>query len=77
MLAGLIAIGIILIGIRLLLQPVASAAGYGVPVSMNAYLTVKGVRDITAGLVVAPGPRDGKPAHARLADSRQCVRPAG
>ncbi|GAA3441161.1 DUF4267 domain-containing protein [Planomonospora venezuelensis] len=53
-LAGLVAIGIILIGIRFLLQPVASAEGYGVPVSMNAYLTVKGVRDITAGLVVLP-----------------------
>ncbi|GGK56924.1 membrane protein [Planomonospora parontospora subsp. parontospora] len=53
-LAGLVAVGIILIGVRFLLQPVASAEGFGVPVPMNAYLTVKGVRDITAGLVVLP-----------------------
>ncbi|TDE48017.1 DUF4267 domain-containing protein [Nonomuraea mesophila] len=53
-LAGLIALGIILIGIRFLLQPVASAAGFGTPVPMNAFLSVKGVRDITAGLVVLP-----------------------
>ncbi|GII77760.1 hypothetical protein Sru01_27420 [Sphaerisporangium rufum] len=53
-LAGLVALGIILIGIRFLLRPVASAEGFGVPVSMNAYLTVKGVRDITAGLVALP-----------------------
>ncbi|MDF5757343.1 DUF4267 domain-containing protein [Spongiactinospora sp. TRM90649] len=53
-LAGLIAIGIILIGIRFLLRPVAAAEGFGVPVSMNAYLTVKGVRDITCGLIVLP-----------------------
>ncbi|GAA3150489.1 DUF4267 domain-containing protein [Planomonospora alba] len=53
-LAGLVAIGIILIGARFLLRPVASAEGFGVPASMNAYLTVKGVRDITAGLVLIP-----------------------
>ncbi|BBH68395.1 membrane protein [Actinoplanes sp. OR16] len=45
---------IIFIGVRFLLQPHAAAAGYGVPVEpsrADAYLTVKGVRDLTYGLV--------------------------
>ncbi|MEV4349197.1 DUF4267 domain-containing protein [Actinoplanes sp. NPDC049596] len=42
---------IIFIGVRFLLQPELAAAGYGVPSTRNAYLTVKGVRDLTYGLV--------------------------
>ncbi|GAA2645448.1 DUF4267 domain-containing protein [Paractinoplanes durhamensis] len=42
------------IGFRFLLVPQAAAAGYGVPVAAGegaAYLSVKGVRDLTYGLV--------------------------
>lgn len=45
---------IIFIGARFLLTPRAAAAGYGVPARENgdpAYLTVKGVRDGTFGVV--------------------------
>nr|WP_202885160.1 DUF4267 domain-containing protein [Actinopolymorpha cephalotaxi] len=45
---------IIFIGARFLLVPHAAAAGYGVPAKQDgdsAYLTIKGVRDGTYGLV--------------------------
>lgn len=45
---------IIFIGVRFLLAPRAAAAGYGVPAAPGrdgAYLAVKGVRDLTYGLV--------------------------
>ena len=45
---------IIVIGVRFLLAPQAAAAGYGVPAHPgrgSAYLSVKGVRDTTYGLV--------------------------
>lgn len=56
-LAGLIAVAIIVIGARFILAPRVAAAGYGVPAdpdqqSMRAYLHVKGVRDIASGLFV-------------------------
>jgi hypothetical protein len=56
-LAGLIAAGIIFIGARFILAPRVAAAGYGVQPdlsqrSADAYLTVKGVRDIASGLFV-------------------------
>jgi len=56
-LAGLLAAGIIFIGARFLAAPRVAAAGYGVlpdlnQLSVGAYLSVKGVRDIAAGLVV-------------------------
>jgi hypothetical protein len=42
----------LLIGIRFLFTPYAAAAGYGVPATTDrAYLTIKGVRDGTYGLV--------------------------
>ncbi|GAA5186419.1 DUF4267 domain-containing protein [Rugosimonospora acidiphila] len=52
----IIGIGIILIGARFLLAPRPSAAGFGVAVGpqagdANAYLAVKGVRDIAFGLI--------------------------
>jgi hypothetical protein len=60
--AGLIGVGIMLIGARFLLAPQVAAAGYGVPVepakdltpSHAAYpwLYVKGVRDIASGLFI-------------------------
>ncbi|GIF03376.1 DUF4267 domain-containing protein [Actinoplanes siamensis] len=45
---------IVFIGARFLLVPQASAAGYGVPATAgqgDAYLSVKGVRDIAYGLI--------------------------
>ncbi|MET9019301.1 DUF4267 domain-containing protein [Actinopolymorpha sp. NPDC004070] len=45
---------ILFIGARFLLAPRAAAAGYGVPARENgdpAYLTIKGVRDGTYGVV--------------------------
>ncbi|RKN45904.1 DUF4267 domain-containing protein [Streptomyces hoynatensis] len=54
-LAGLIGVGIILIGFRFLLRPQASAADFGGRPMAEAgapWLWVKGVRDITSGLVI-------------------------
>jgi hypothetical protein len=42
---------IIVIGARFLLQPESAAAGYGVPSAPSAYLSVKGVRDVTYGIL--------------------------
>jgi hypothetical protein len=42
---------VVLIGARFLLQPVPAAAGYGVPSERNAYLTVKGLRDLSYGIL--------------------------
>lgn len=45
---------ILFIGCRFLIAPRTAAAGYGVPARQDgdpAYLTVKGVRDVTYGLV--------------------------
>jgi hypothetical protein len=57
-LAALIAVGIILIGLRFLWSPEAAAAGFGIPgapgeaLHFRAWLSVKGVRDIASGLFV-------------------------
>ncbi len=53
-LAIVLSLFILFIGARFLLAPRAAAAGYGVPARENgdpAYLTVKGVRDGTFGIV--------------------------
>ncbi|SCG58920.1 DUF4267 domain-containing protein [Micromonospora humi] len=54
-LAIVLSLFITFIGVRFLVAPRASAAGYGVPAAEGqgdpAYLTVKGVRDLTYGLV--------------------------
>lgn len=45
---------IIFIGVRFLLRPQAAAAGYGVPAlrgQADAYLSVKGLRDLASGLI--------------------------
>ncbi|WP_250037846.1 DUF4267 domain-containing protein [Paractinoplanes maris] len=42
---------IIFIGARFLLAPEPAATGYGVPARPNAYLSVKGVRDLSYGLI--------------------------
>ena len=55
--AGFTAAAIILIGARFILAPRVAAAGYGVPMALDApsdraYASVKGVRDIASGLFV-------------------------
>jgi hypothetical protein len=52
--AGVIGVGIILIGARFLLDPAAGAAGFGVPAppADDPFLAVKGVRDIGSGLML-------------------------
>ncbi len=56
-LSGAIALGIVLIGARFFFAPHAAAASFGVAVSpdarWDAYLSVKGIRDIAAGLFTA------------------------
>jgi hypothetical protein len=45
---------VLFIGARFLLQPLAAAAGYGVPARPDgdpAYLTIKGLRDATLGVL--------------------------
>ncbi len=39
------------LGARFLLQPASAATGYGVPAAPNAYLTVKGLRDGSLGIL--------------------------
>jgi hypothetical protein len=56
LMAGLVSAGIIVIGGRFLVAPRAAARAYGVPLASNAdrWLTaVKGVRDVTSGLLLA------------------------
>jgi hypothetical protein len=55
-LSWLICIGITIVGLRFLLAPQQSAAGFGVPVETQphttlAYLSVKAVRDLACGLI--------------------------
>lgn len=53
-LAAVLNVFILFIGARFLFQPEAAAAGYGVPAKPQgdaAYLTVKGLRDATFGVV--------------------------
>jgi hypothetical protein len=45
---------VVVIGVRFLLAPQAAAAGYGVPAKPGgdgAYLTIKGLRDLSYGLL--------------------------
>ncbi|WP_458318194.1 DUF4267 domain-containing protein [Mycolicibacterium brisbanense] len=56
-LAGVLSAAIIVIGARFLIAPHVAAAGYGVlpdidQPGVRAYLSVKGIRDITTGLFV-------------------------
>jgi hypothetical protein len=50
--AGLIGVGIILIGARFLVAPQTAAAGFGVPAESRGdpWLYAKGVRDIASGI---------------------------
>jgi uncharacterized membrane protein len=53
--AAVLCLGIIVIGVRFLLVPESSAAGYGVPASADgdaaAYLAIKGLRDLASGVI--------------------------
>lgn len=56
-LSGVLATAIIFIGARFLIAPRTATAAYGVPAdpgqsAVRAYLSAKGVRDITTGLFV-------------------------
>jgi Domain of unknown function (DUF4267) len=57
-LAGLLALAIILMGSRYLLDPNPAAAGFGIPVAHDeappetAWLAVKGVRDVAIGIAI-------------------------
>lgn len=42
---------VVFIGARFLLQPEPAAAGYGVPSKPSAYLTIKGLRDLSYGIL--------------------------
>ncbi|GAA4605049.1 DUF4267 domain-containing protein [Actinoallomurus liliacearum] len=55
-LAIVLVVLVLFIGLRFLLAPQASATGYGVPAKENgdsAYLTIKGLRDFTYGVLGA------------------------
>ncbi|MCO6006279.1 DUF4267 domain-containing protein [Actinoallomurus purpureus] len=55
-LAIVLVVLVLIIGLRFLLVPQAAAAGYGVPAKEDgdpAYLTIKGLRDLTYGILGA------------------------
>jgi Domain of unknown function (DUF4267) len=58
-LAGLLAVAIVLMGSRYLLDPQPAAAGFGIPGELGdavrgpAWLAVKGSRDVAIGLAIA------------------------
>ena len=70
-LTGLLALAIILMGSRYLLDPNPAAAGFGIPGALGgashdaAWLAVKAVRDIAIGIAIAALLIDG--AHRQLA----------
>jgi hypothetical protein len=53
----IIAVGIIFIGVRFIIQPDVGAVGYGIPFENSndaAYGRIKGIRDIFSGVVLLP-----------------------
>ena len=53
----LVALGIIFVGIRFIVDPLAGAAAFGIPFSGTpdlAFGRIKGIRDIFSGLVLLP-----------------------
>jgi hypothetical protein len=51
--AGVVGVAIVLIGARFLAQPAAASSAFGLPAAAeDAYLSVKGVRDIASGLFI-------------------------
>lgn len=65
-LSGLIAVGIVFIGIRFLWNPAVASREFGIPTSsspsgLTAWLAVKGTRDIVSGLFVLVLMANGSP----------------
>lgn len=50
----LVAVGIIFIGLRFIVDPLAGATGFGIPLKELSYGRIKGIRDIFSGLVLLP-----------------------
>ena len=50
-LAIVLSLFIIVVGVRFFVSPQAASVGYGVPAKANAYLTIKGVRDTSYGIL--------------------------
>ncbi|MCL7987299.1 DUF4267 domain-containing protein [Sphingobacterium sp. lm-10] len=53
----MIALGILFIGIRFIIEPEIGAAGYGIPFSKvddTVYGQIKGIRDVASGLILLP-----------------------
>lgn len=79
-LSGLLGAGLIFIGARFLVDPPATAAGYGItneqggPTS-DPYLAVKGVRDIAFGVVHVRPARSREAAHSGQVPGRGQHRP--
>ena len=55
-LTAIVAVGIIILGIRFMLAPISGAEGFGIPLAATkeamAYGQIKGIRDIFSGMVV-------------------------
>ena len=50
-------IGIIVVGINFIFNPVGASSGYGIPIhdpNSFPYMWIKGIRDISSGLVILP-----------------------
>lgn len=50
----LVAVGIIFIGVRFIVNPSVGAGGFGIPLKELPYGRIKGIRDIFSGLVLLP-----------------------
>jgi hypothetical protein len=78
--SGVIAVGITLIGARFLLAPRAAALSYGIPLASrrDRWLTaVKGVRDVTSGLLLAGSLLSGGSAATRRVLAIETLIPLG
>src|SRR6185312_13142314 len=71
--AGVVAAGITFLGARFLLAPRVAALGYGIPLASDRdrrLTAVKGVRDVTSGLLLAGALLSGVSDHAPCARNR-------
>jgi hypothetical protein len=78
--SGVIAAGITVIGARFLLAPRAAALNYGIPLASDRdrWLTaVKGVRDVTSGLLLAGALLSGVRATTRRVLAIETIIPLG
>ena len=78
--SGVIAVGITFIGARFLLAPRAAALSYGIPLASDRdrWLTaVKGVRDVTSGLLLAGALLSGVSAATRRLLAIETLIPLG